>query len=91
MSGRKKAKAKKVKVKAELPNLTEIFYAFRDARALVTVACDFITQNNDPGPAVSVLILSVEALDRVSDQLEQAEIQFDRFRRKNNLAKGGTS
>ena len=57
----KKTRAKKVKV--ELPNLTDIYYAFRDARAIVTVACDFITQNNDPGPAVSVLILGVEALE----------------------------
>jgi hypothetical protein len=87
MSGRKKAKAKKVKV--ELPDLTEIFDAFSDARALVTVACEYILQNNDPGPAASVLYLGVEALDRVAAQLEEAEIQFDRFRRKNANASGG--
>jgi hypothetical protein len=89
MSGHKKTKAKKDEV--ELPDLTDIYYAFSDARALVTVACHFITQKHNPGPAVSVLHLGVEALDRVSDQLEQAEIRFDRFRRKNAKVLGGAS
>jgi hypothetical protein len=88
MSARKKTTAKEIKI--ELPDLTEIFYAFSDAQALVTVACEFIMQNNNPGPAVSVLHLGVEALDRVSDRLERAEMQFDRFRRKKGSA-GGAS
>jgi hypothetical protein len=89
MSARKKTKTKKIKT--ELPDLTEIFYAFSDAQALVTVACEFIMQNNDPGPAVNVLHLGVEALDRVADRLERAEMQFDRFRRKKSNVQGGAS
>jgi hypothetical protein len=72
-----------------LPNLTEIFDAFSDARALVTVACELILQNIDPGSAATVLRLGVEALDGVSDQLEKAEMQLGRIRRKNASALGG--
>ena len=82
---RKKAKAKKV----QLPDLTDIFYAFSDAQALVAVACEFMLQNDGGGQALGVLHLGVEALDRVADRLEEAEMQFDRFRRKN--AKRGAS
>jgi hypothetical protein len=90
MSARKKTKAKK-KIKIELPDLTEIFYAFSDAQALVSVACESIMHNNNPGRAVSVLYLGVEALDSVADRLEQAEIQFDRFRRNRGNVQGGAS
>jgi hypothetical protein len=87
MGGRKKTREKKVE--AELPDLTEIFDAFCDARALVTVACEFILQNNEPGQAASVLYLGVAALDRIYDQLEKAAMQFGRFRMKNTSVRGG--
>jgi hypothetical protein len=87
-STRKKTKAKKVK--AELPDLTEIFYAFTDAHALVAVACESIMHNNNPGRAACVLYLGVEALERVSDQLEKADMQLEYLRRKKESARGAS-
>jgi hypothetical protein len=72
-----------------LPDLTAIFYAFCDARALVTVAHAVIVESDDYGPEESVLRLGVEALNSVSDQLDEAEMQLDRFRTKNASAQGG--
>ena len=86
---KKKTPRKPLKRAIDLPCLTDIYHHFSDAQALVAVACEFIMQNNDPGPAVSVLYLGVKALDRVADELEEAEMQFDRFVRKN--AKGGAT
>lgn len=83
MNGRKKTKAKNVKV--ELPDLTEIFNAFRDAQTLV------VLQNSRAGKAVSVVYLGVEALESVSGKLEEAVMQFDRFRRKGGNLCGDAS
>lgn len=86
---KRKAKRKRLKRATDLPSLTDICNAFTDARAMVTVACDAIVPKTDgAGEACLVLHLGVRALDRVADELEEAEMQFDRFLKKN--AKGGT-
>jgi hypothetical protein len=81
MSTRKKPKAKRVT--ADLPDLTDIYYAFDNAHALVQVACDYMTQTNDTsGSVISVLIQGVDALDRVAVRFKEAEEQFRLFRRR---------
>jgi hypothetical protein len=91
MSGRKKEKARKVKV--ELPDLTAVFEAFFDAYMVVRVSCRLMEEGDadDHGPAVLTLHQGVDALDMVSDQMDEAELQLGRFRRKNNLAEEGAS
>ena len=91
MSGRKKkAKRKPLKTTTDLPSLTDIYNAFTDARAMITVAFNAIVPKIDgAGEACLVLHLGVKALDRVGDELEEAEMQFDQFLRKS--AKGGKS
>lgn len=62
------------------PDLTIIFSAFCDAQALVAVAHKvMVNANYGYGPEESVLRQGVDALDRVSDQLEDAERQLARF------------
>lgn len=63
-----------------LPDLTAVYYAFCDAKALVTVACEVLAHSRHAGAEATVLRLGVQALDRVSDQLEEAKSQLGRFR-----------
>ena len=83
MSARKK-KAKRiprVRKFSDLPSLTDILDAFTDARAMVSLACDAILPKSDhtAGDACLVLHLGIKALDRVSDELSKAEVQYDEF------------
>ena len=81
MSTREKPKAKRVK--GDLPDLTDIYHAFDDARALAQLACDYMTQTNDTsGCVISVLIQGVDALDRVAVRFKEADEQFRLFRRR---------
>ena len=54
----------------------------------MTVAHMVIVEGDGYGPEESVLRVGVEALDRVSDQLEEAEMQLGRLRSKKASAEG---
>jgi hypothetical protein len=85
MSARKKKTKRTPRVKkfSDLPSLTDILDAFTDARAMVSVACDAILPKADTaGDACLVMHLGVRALDRVAEELEEAEVQFDEFRKQ---------
>lgn len=70
------------------PDLTAIFYAFGDAQALVSVAHEvMVNANYGYGPDESVLRQGVAALERISDQLEDAERQLARFLKANGFAR----
>jgi hypothetical protein len=70
----------------QLPDIGAIVFAFADAQALVTVAHKLIVDGDNYGPEEGVLRLGVEALDRISNQLDEAEMQLGRFRRRNSGA-----
>ena len=86
MSARKKKTKRTPRVKklSDLPCLADILDAFTDARAMVSVACDAILPktNTAAGDACLVMHLGVQALDRVADELAEAEVQFDEFRKQ---------
>jgi hypothetical protein len=91
MSARKKKTKRTPRVKkfSDLPSLTDILDAFTDARAMVSVGFGTIFPKVDSaGDACHVLYLGVQALNRVADELEEAEAQFDEFRKQH--LKGGT-
>jgi hypothetical protein len=66
-----------------VPDLSAILSAYGDARSLVSVAYIVVAQSNY-GPEEHVLRLGVAALDAVYDQLDQADMQLERFRKKRN-------
>jgi hypothetical protein len=73
----------RVKRLSEFPSLTGILDAFTDARAMGSVACDAIMPKANPaGDACLVMHLGVLALNRVAEELEAAEVQFDEFRKQ---------
>lgn len=62
------------------PDLTDLVDAFSDAHALVSVAHKvMVDADYGYGPEESVLRQGVAALDRVSDQLEEAERRLAQF------------
>src|SRR5262249_43935328 len=74
-----KGAARRRKNAHPLPDLSNIVLAFYDAQALVAVAHTALAERDDYGPEESVLRQGVEALDRISERLEEADGQFDRF------------
>jgi hypothetical protein len=72
------------KARAQLPDLEAAFEAFIDANALVVAACRLLEEGGekDRGPAVFVLRQGVDALERISDQLEEVHIKLSALRRK---------
>jgi hypothetical protein len=75
----------------QFPDLEAIVFAFADAQALVTVTYKAVAESDIAGAEANVLRMAVEALDRISDQLDEAEMQLDRFRRENASAQAGVS
>jgi len=73
------------------PDLTPIVDFFLDALALVHVASKVVMDSNYAGPEATVLHLAVEALDKVSDQLDEANTALHHFLKKNAIVKGGAS
>ncbi len=85
MSGKKEntKRAQRVKNFPDLPCLTDILDHFTDARAMVSVAFSTIFPKVDSaGDACHVLYLGVPALNRVANELEEAEAQFDECRKQ---------
>ena len=85
---RRKHPAAKVR-RIQPPDLTSVINSFSDATALVSVASKVIANSPYSGPEASVLRLGVEALERASDQLEEADLALNRFLEKKTVAKGG--
>ncbi len=73
------------------PDLEPVLHAFWDAEALVSVASKVVMDSLYAGPEASVLRLGVEALEKVADQLDDAERALHRFLKKNGVVKGGAS
>jgi len=73
------------------PDLEPVLHAFWDAEALVNVASHVVMDNDYAGPEASVLRLGVEALEKVADQLEEAERALHRFLKRKAVVKGGAS
>jgi len=70
-------------------DLEPVLHAFWDAEALVSVASQAVMDSIDAGPEASVLRLGVEALEKVADQLEEADRALHRFLRKKAVVKRG--
>jgi hypothetical protein len=83
-----KSRANSADNRAPLPNLDNVVDALVDATALVSVASDSIMRRGG-GPEATVLRLGVIALERVMDQLEEIEVQFHVFRKRNGMVEGG--
>jgi hypothetical protein len=67
-----------------LPELEPIVDAFRNALDLVVTAHAVIVEGDSYGSEESVLQQGCEALERVHDQLEEAELQLVRYRKSRN-------
>jgi hypothetical protein len=77
-----KARPRRTRSSESLPDLSNVVDAFHDAQALVLVAHMAVADNTHYGPEENVLRQGVEALDRVSDQFDEADMQLGRLRRK---------
>jgi hypothetical protein len=75
----------------QLPDLSAILFAFRDAQALMTVAHAVVVRSYHYGPEERVLRMGVDALQAVYRQLEEADLQLARFQKKNARALRGAS
>ena len=58
---------------------------------LVSAASPVVMDNDYAGPEASVLRLGVEALEKVADQLEDAQRALHRFLKRKAVVKGGAS
>lgn len=76
------------KPRAPLNHLDEIHDAFADGLALVTTAHEVITQSSAYGPEETVLRLGVEALSRIYDQLDRANIELSSSKKTSKKAGG---
>ena len=71
------------------PDLEPVLHALWDAEALVNVASQAVMDSIDAGPEASVLRLGVEALEKVANQLEDADRALHRFLKRKAIVKGG--
>jgi hypothetical protein len=78
------AKRRKCTTTNVLPELEPIVDAFWDALALVETAHAVIVEGDSYGSEESVLRQSCDALTRVRDQIEDAQLQLARFRKSRN-------
>ena len=73
---KRKSRAKRSK---QPPDLSSICGAFSDGLALVSVAHSVIAHNGNCGPEGTALRLGCEALERVIEQLDEADLQLAEF------------
>lgn len=65
-----------------LPDLERIIDDFADALAVVEVSEAAVARNDQSGPESITLRVGVEALNRVYDSLDKADVQLTRWREK---------
>jgi hypothetical protein len=79
-------KARPSKGNRQPPDLTKLFYEFEDARALVTVATQALENSDYSGPEISVLSVARQSLERLADQMDEAEALLGGCRRKRDTS-----
>jgi hypothetical protein len=79
--GRKSKRAKQTSSKSSLPDLTPITEALHDAYCLVWTAHKVIVEGHY-GLEEGALRFGVKALERVGEQLDNAEHQLAHFRKE---------
>ena len=93
MSTRKKTtrEARRKKSKLKLPNIDAVSNLFSNAQALVSAAYGLLQYSDDKShwQGLRVLRLGVDALERVSDQLDEADNQLRPFRSKYETGEEG--
>ena len=72
-----------------IPTCTNEYVPLRIVVALVSVASKVIGNSSYAGPEASVLRLGVDALEKVFEQLDEADSALGRFLEKKADAKGG--
>jgi hypothetical protein len=76
------SKKERKKVPKTLPDLEPLGNALADVHGLVNVAYQVVVNGDDTYGESAVLRFAVEAIDRVVDQLDDAERQLARFRKE---------
>lgn len=78
------SKTRRKKSKLKLPNIDAVSNPFNNAQALVSAAYGLLQYSDDKNhwQGLVVLRLGMQALERVSDQLDEADNQLRPFRFK---------